>query len=58
MMQFSASEVSDIRIALQDRVRLINEARWAYQSRNGGHEDGAAKIEVDRLEALIKKTES
>lgn len=46
MVTFSDSELSDIRIALQDRVAIVA-ARGSY--------DDADRVEIERLNALIAK---
>lgn len=52
---FNTSELSDIRIALQDRIRIIEGHAFAYQTRNAGLRDDVADIEIARLRDLLNK---
>lgn len=50
---FSDCELSDIRIALQTRIRLLGQAAMMMTRMNPW--DDTHKIEIDRLEAILAK---
>lgn len=55
---FNAAELSDIRIALQDRIAVIADAEYRYRERNKGQRDDVAVIEMDRLRMIVRKVDS
>lgn len=55
-VNFKESELSDIRIALQDRIAVIDTKRYAHIDRTG-KEDEAAFIERNRLATLLARVQ-